>query len=176
MGETNLPNHTVKQKVVHELRQLIGIFLYLFVFFTVFRIYTRLITDQYQVSYLAFSLILLKSLALAKVILTGEALGLGRRILREKPLMVTTLYFATVFAAFALLMEILEHLILGWFHHKGASDVFAEIMEKGWPHFVGMTLVVFVAFIPFFAFRETSRVLGEGKLEQLFFKRGHATL
>jgi hypothetical protein len=32
--------------------------------------------------------------------------------------------------------------------------------------------VVFVAFLLFFAFRETERVLGEGKLKHLFIKRG----
>ena len=32
-------------------------------------------------------------------------------------------------------------------------------------------LVIFVAFIPFFAFRELGRVLGEGKIRTLFFRK-----
>jgi hypothetical protein len=35
-----------------------------------------------------------------------------------------------------------------------------------------MTLVVFVAFPPFFAFRETERALGNGTLNDLFIKCG----
>jgi hypothetical protein len=31
--------------------------------------------------------------------------------------------------------------------------------------------VIFVAFVPFFAFRELGRVLGEGKIWALFFRR-----
>jgi hypothetical protein len=33
-----------------------------------------------------------------------------------------------------------------------------------------MTLLIFVAFLPFFAFRELEGVLGEGKLRALFFE------
>jgi hypothetical protein len=33
-----------------------------------------------------------------------------------------------------------------------------------------MMAVVFVAFFPFFAFREAGRALGESKLQDLFFK------
>ena len=32
-------------------------------------------------------------------------------------------------------------------------------------------LVMFVAFIPFFAFKELGRVLGEGRVWELFFRR-----
>ena len=46
----------------------------------------------------------------------------------------------------------------------------AELLDKGWPHIAGMVLVVFVAFLPFFAFRETERALGKGKLKDLFVK------
>jgi hypothetical protein len=113
---------------------------------------------------------LLKSLALAKLILTGEALRLGERR-TQQPLLVLTVYYAVVFSAFALVFEILEHIVLGWLHGKGPAAVLAEILDKGWPHLVAMTMVVFFAFLPFFAFRETSRALGEGKLHDLFFKR-----
>jgi len=80
-----------------------------------------------------------------------------------------------IFSAFALAFEIVEHVILGWFHGKSPAAVFAEISEKGWPHLAAMTMVVFFAFLPFFAFRELGRVLGEGKIKELFFSRrsGH---
>jgi hypothetical protein len=160
-----------KHKLVHELRRLVGNFLYLASFFMVFRLYTNLVLQEYEISYFHYGLTLLKSLALAKIILTGEALGLGKTS-RVRPLITLTVYFAVVFSLFALAFELLEHLILGWFHGKSPAAVFAEILEKGWPHLLAMTMVVFVAFLPFFAFRETARALGEGKLQDLFLK-GH---
>jgi hypothetical protein len=165
-GETSMG---AKQKLVHELRKLAANFRYLATFFTVFRLYTRLVLEEYQINYFHYGLTLLKSLALAKIILTGEALRLGETS-RPRPLIVLTVYYAVVFSAFALAFEILEHLILGWFRGKGPASVLAEILDKGRPHLLAMTLVVFVAFLPFFAFRETARALGEGKLHDLFFR------
>jgi len=169
MGVVVEEKHGHKEKLVHELRQLAAIFVYLAVFFTVFRLYTRLVLGSAEPNFARYGLILLKSLALAKIILTGEALRLGEWT-RARPLAILTVYYAAIFSAFALVFEVLEHLVLGWLHGKASAAVFAEILEKGWPHLTGMTMVVFVAFLPFFAFRETGRVLGEGQLEQLFFK------
>jgi hypothetical protein len=158
-----------KEKTLHELRRLTATFMYLAVFFSVFRLYTRLVLSEYPINYFAYGLTLLKSLALAKIIVTGESLRLGEGR-RRRPLIVTTIYFALVFSLFALVFELLEHLILGWIRGKGPTAVFAEIADKGWPHLAAMTLVVFVAFLPFFAFREAARALGEGTLRDLFFK------
>ncbi len=145
------------------------IFLYLAAFFIVLRTYTRLILDEYQINFAVYGLTLLKALALAKVILTGETLGLGRRF-RESPLIVPTIWNTLVFSVFALAFELVEHFILGWIRGKGPAEVVAEILDKGWPHILASTLVIFVAFLPFFAFRALERVLGEGKLKELFFK------
>jgi hypothetical protein len=169
MNDTDEKRTGAKQKLVHELRQLVGISLYLSGFFLVFRLYTKLVLEEYQINYFAYGLTVLKSVALAKVILTGEALRLGEKLI-AKPLIVLVFYYAVVFSAFALAFEVLEHIILGWFRGKYPAEVFAEILDKGWPHLLAMAMVVFVAFIPFFAFRETGRALGERKLHDLFFR------
>jgi hypothetical protein len=170
MHSTKQESPSLKQKLVHEIRQLLFIAAYLASFFLVFKLYTRLVLAEYGVDYFAYGLTLLKALALAKIILTAEALHLGERF-RERPLIVPTVYNTVVFAAFALVFEILEHIILGRFHGKTASGVLTEILDKGWPHLASMTLVVFVAFLPFFAFRETDRALGGTKLRDMFIKR-----
>src|SRR5262249_11205628 len=79
MSYTGHGNKGVKQKLVHEVRKLVAIALYLVGFFAVFRLYTRLVLEQYGINYFEYGLTLLKSLALAKIILTGEALRLGER-------------------------------------------------------------------------------------------------
>ncbi|HLN31177.1 MAG TPA: hypothetical protein VK395_25775 [Gemmataceae bacterium] len=158
-----------KGKILHELRQLVGIFLYLAFFFIVLRTYTHLVLVEHQISYVAYGLTLLKALALAKIILTGETLRLGERF-HDRPLIIPTLYATLLFSIFALAFEVVEHLVLGKIHGKAFGEVVEEILEKGWPHLLGMSLVVFVAFLPFFAFRAVERAIGEGKLTDLFFK------
>src|SRR6266496_942349 len=133
----------VKQKIIHELRRLVAIFLYLAVFFVVFRLYTRLVLSEFQINYVEYGLTILKALVLAKIILTAETLRLGERF-RERPLIVPTLYATVVFCAFAIVFEVVEHIIVGLIHGKGPSEVFAELLEKGWPHLAGMALVVFI--------------------------------
>ncbi len=159
----------VKQKIIHEIRRLAAIFVYLSIFFLVFKLYTRLVLSQYHLDYFEYGLSILQAFALAKVILTAEGLRLGQRF-RERPLIIPTLYSTVVFAAFAWAFAILEHLIVGLLRGKGISEALTELFDKGWPHLAAMTLVVFVAFLPFFAFREAERVLGAGKLRDLFIK------
>jgi hypothetical protein len=163
-----------KQKLVHELCRLVAISLYLFGFFAVFRLYTRLVLEEYEIDYFRYGLALLKSLALAKIILTGETFRLGETS-RRWPLVALTLYFAVVFSVFALAFELLEHFVLGWLRGKSAAAVLAEIVDKGWPHLLAITMVVFVAFLPFFAFRETGRAIGERRLYDLFFRKMEET-
>ena len=169
MNNATSKNISLTQKLAHEIRRLLVIAAYLALFFLVFRLYTHLVLAEYGVNYFEYGLTIVKALALAKIILTAEALHLGERF-RERPLIVPTIYNTIVFALFALVFEILEHVIMGKFRGKSASEVLTDLANEGSPHLAGMTLVVFVAFLPFFAFREIERVLGEAKLRDLFFK------
>ena len=158
-----------KQKVVHEIRELLAIFAYLAVFFLVFKFYTRLVLEEQRHQLFAYGLTVLKALVLAKIILTADMLHIGERF-QQRPLIIPTVYKTITFSLFTLVFEILEHIILGVFHDKGVSEVIAEILDKGWPHLAGMTLVVFVAFLPFFAFRETDLRCGVEQLPDMFIK------
>ena len=160
----------LKQRLYNEVRRLIGIFIYLSIFFFVFRLYTRLIMSEFQIDYVEYGLTLVKALVLAKIILTAEALRLGDRF-REQPLIVPTIYNTIVFVLFAVVMEVIEHFGVGMtFERKSAAELVAEIQDQGWPHIAAMALVTLVAFLPFFAFRELERVLGPGKVRDLFVK------
>jgi hypothetical protein len=157
----------VKQKLVHELKRLLLIALYLAVFFSVFKLYKRLLVDEYQVGFVTYGYVILQSLALAKIILTADALRLGERY-HERPLIVPTLYQSVVFSAFTWVFDVLEHFLVGTVRGHEPREILAEIMDKGWAHMLARALVVFIAFLPFFAFREMDRVMGEGKLRHLF--------
>jgi hypothetical protein len=169
MGDAPVEKVGKKQTLAHELRELFAIFLYLGAFFMLLRTYTHLVFLDRQIAYVAYALTLLKALAMAKIILTGETLRLTRRF-DNRPLIWPTLYNTIVFSAFALAFEVVEHLVLGMVHGKSLGEAFAEILDKRWPHIVAATLVVFVAFLPFFAFRALEDAIGEGKLKDLFFK------
>src|SRR5215471_13796117 len=121
----------LKQKLAHEGRRLMMIFLYFAIFFLVFRTYNRLVLSQYEIDYFDDGLTVLKALVLAKIVLTAEALRFGERF-REHPLIIPTLYSTLVFCAFALVFEVLQHLIIGMCRGRSPSEVISELLDKGW--------------------------------------------
>src|SRR5262245_10602514 len=74
-------------------------FSYLPVFFGAFTSYRRIVLAEYQISYLHYGIAVIESLILAKVILLGDALGLGGNV-KSKPLIYPTLRKAFVFSVF----------------------------------------------------------------------------
>ncbi len=173
MNDANRKRAGWKDKIVREMTAYYIIFIYLAFFFSLFTWYRRLILAQYQISYLHFGVTIIQALVLAKLITVGRALRLGRRF-KDHPLILPTLYKAVVFSIFVGLFAVVENTISGLMHGKGIAAGFHELMSTGRYELLARCMVMFVAFIPFFAFEELERVLGEGKLGKLFFRRRSA--
>lgn len=157
-----------KHRFAREMFQYWINFLYLAFFFAAFTWYRRLILAEYQITYLHYGVALIEALILAKVVLLGDALHLGREF-EGKPLIFPTLYKAILFSLFVGVFAVIEHSIGGWLHGKGFAEGFREIVNEGKDELLARCLLTFFAFIPFFAFRELGRVMGKGKLITLFF-------
>src|SRR5262245_57238795 len=84
---------------------------------------------------------------------------------------VPTLYKAVVFSVWVGVFSLLEATVHGLLHRQGLLGGFEEIASKGRYELLAGCVVTFVAFIPFFAFKEAERVLGEGTLRALFWRR-----
>jgi hypothetical protein len=160
---------TLKHKAVDELRTLWVIFLYLAFMLSALVSYRRLVLHEVGVSYLHYGFAFLEAAIVAKVILLGRALGLGRRAERDYPLIFTVLCKAILYAALLGLFTVLEHLVEGLLHHQGWHAVAQRLASVGRDEFLARTLMVLVAFVPLFAVSEAARVLGEDDLYALFF-------
>lgn len=157
-----------KQKIVHEVTQYWIIFIYLAVFFGVFNNYRRLVLEEYEISYLHYGIGLIEAAVLAKVILIGDAMHLGRKH-EDRPLIVPTLYKTIFFSLLAAGFKALEELLRGLLHGRGLAGGLQDLLSKGWYGILANALVIFAAFVPFFAFRELLRVMGSEKIRTLFF-------
>lgn len=160
----------LKQKVMRELAEYWTTFVYLALFFSAFTWYRRLILAEYEIGYFHFGFALIQALILAKVILIGDAMHLGRR-LEEKPLILPTVYKAIIFTVWVGVFRLIEYTIEGLLHGRGLEGGIHKFEGQGSDALLAESLVVFAAFIPFFAFKELGRVLGEGKIGELFFAR-----
>ena len=160
----------LKQKLIRELVEYGINVAYLFLFFGVFILYQRLILAQYHISYEEYGITLIKALVLGKVIMIGDMLRLGRR-LEHKPLIYPTLYKTVVFTVWVFLFSILETTVRGLLHGKGFAGGLEELVGGRQYELLAHCLIVFLAFIPFFAFRELERNLGKGRIGDMFLRR-----
>ena len=167
MNEPAVEKSGWKQKAGRELAEYWINVAYLFIFFGAFTLYRKLVLANYGISYFHYGYALFKALVLAKIIMIGDYLGLARR-LQDKPLIVTTLYKAIVFAVWVIFFNAVERLVDGLVHGKGLVGGFNGV-GRNLDEMLAGVLVVFFAFIPFFAFKELGRVLGTGKIGRLFF-------
>jgi hypothetical protein len=161
----------LKEKAVKELKEFWIIAVYLALVFAAFTWYRRLILREFEITYLHYGVALIEALVIAKVILIGRAIGLGERYQRDKGLIPAALFKSVVYGCFVALFSVLEHLIEGLVHGKPAADVLHGLARPQKDEILSRTLVLMITFIPFFAFWEMARLLGENKLAGLLFKK-----
>ncbi|MGO9017635.1 MAG: hypothetical protein ACLQVJ_04700 [Syntrophobacteraceae bacterium] len=174
MNDANAKSAGWKSKAIHEMTEFYIIAMYLAIFFGLFTWYRRLILAEYQISYFHYGASIIKALVLAKVIMVGRALHLGGRLFKNSPLILPTLYKSVVFTIFVGIFGVIESTIGGLLHGQGIAGGLDEFMSAGVLELLARCMVTFVAFIPFFAFDELDRALGEGKLVKLLFRRRSA--
>jgi hypothetical protein len=159
----------LKEKAAEELRLMLLISAYLAAVFVAFLTYRRLVSREFGVTAFHYSYALIEALVVAKVILIGKALGLGRKT-GGKALAVSVLRSSLVYGALVGAFAVLEYLIEGLVHGKTIATSLQAFWDQGVYEILGRTLVLIVAFIPFFAFWELGDVIGDRKLADLFFR------
>jgi hypothetical protein len=160
----------MKPNLVREAKKMAAIFAYLVVILGGFATYTRLALHEHGISYVHYGCAVVESLVLAKVILIGDLMRLGERF-RGGPLIIPTFHKTFSFSVLVLVFFVAEHLVGGLFDGKGLSRAFGEIISENAGEILAKVIVLFATFIPLFAIRELGRVVGEGKLLELFFRR-----
>lgn len=159
----------MKEKIFKEMIEYWINFFYLTLMFAAFIQYRRLILAAHDITYTNYWVAVIEAAILAKVIMIGDMFRLGRE-LEEKPLIYSTLYKSVVFTLFFGAFTIIEHVIKGLWQGKGIMGGLVDFLGKGSHELLAGCLVIFVAFIPFFAFKELERVLGVAKIRALFFR------
>jgi hypothetical protein len=143
---------------------------YLAAFFVAFLTYRRLILREMGVSSFRYGYALIEALVIAKVILIGKAMGLSKRTTRGT-LAFSVLRASLVYGGLVVVFAVLENVVEGLVHGKTFVASFEDFLSQGVNEILGKGLVLFVAFIPFFAFWELGHLIGDKKLFDLFFRK-----
>lgn len=155
--------------LAHEMFEYFFNFAFLASFLVAFAWYRRLILASYHIEYLEYLVPVIEAAILAKVIMIGDALRLGRRF-RNRPLAVVTLYRTVVFSVLAAVFSLLEHIVGAMIHGKTLADGIAEITNHGLDEELAKCVVLVAAFVPFFSMKEIERVFGAEKVRGMFFR------
>ncbi|MEJ8814461.1 hypothetical protein WKW77_25510 [Variovorax ureilyticus] len=165
--------HGLKERAIEELKIYWIITLYLWVLLGLFTVYRRLVEAETGVIYLHYGIALIEALVIAKVVLIGKLFGFSRRF-EDRALIVPVIYKSVLFGLLVMLFGVLEHLIAGWIHKQGLLGGLQEIASIGRDELVARTLMLVVAFVPFFSFCELGRVLGMKQLTAMFLSNPKA--
>ena len=168
MTKTAAEKAELKQKAKHEGRELLVVTLYLAFFFCALATYNMLLLREYHVQYWNYTFALINALVVAKVILIGEYAHVGKRH-EDKPLFLSAIWKAFLFSLLVFAFHIVEEVIKRLIH---GADMAAASRDIRINELLARSLIIFCTFIPFFAFREFRRVMGEDEFRAMVFGSG----
>lgn len=155
-----------KQKAKEELKDFAIISIYLAFFFSALVTYTTLLLRKHDIdSPMNYTFAIINALVIGKVILIGEMMHLGRRA-EARPLYQSVLFKSVLYSLLVLAFHFLEEFIKRLIHGKPFGTVWHDIDSN---ELIARSIIIFLTFLPLFAFRELHRVLGPEKLHALFF-------
>ena len=168
---TNDRLHKLAARGIDEFRRFLLMFVYLWVVFGLFVLNEAVILGKTDVSFLSQGFAFINAAILAKVMLVAESLKLGRRF-DHLPMIYPIAYKSALFAIVFIAFHALEETVVGMFAGKSAAASVPAIGGGTWIGVGCVWAIIAVSLLPFFALREISQILGEGRLWALMFHRG----
>jgi|SRR5215469_2144556 len=157
-----------RERAVDEARRFLVMFLYIWLWFALFQVYQRMLLRQSGVGGVSQGFALFNALVLAKVMLVAEDLKIGRWW-RARPLIYPILTESLAFSVVFIVFHIVEHVVVGVISGEGVRASVPVIGGGGFAGLLSVATLYFVALIPFFAFRNVGREIGERRLNAMLF-------
>jgi hypothetical protein len=159
----------IAAKAAEEARRFLVMFLYLWVLFSLFVLVEGIMLRKQGVGLTFQGFAIINALVLAKVMLVIENFDVARW-LRGRPLIAIILYEALILTILFLCFHVLEHVLVGAFKGETLASSLPTIGGGGLAGLLSVAAIMFVAMVPFFAFKNVSRALEPGRLQALIFK------
>ena len=154
---------SLKAKAADEFRRFLILFFYLWVLFGVFVLNQGVALREHGINFTMQGFAFVNALVFAKVMMLFEVFDPGRW-LRKRPLIYPILYESLLLTVLFLIAHVLEKTIEGLIRGKTLVDSMPLLAGGGLRGFVSITVILFIALIPFFGLRNLSLAMGEGRL------------
>ena len=162
-----------KEKAKSEFINYAVISVYLAAFFCAIVTYTMLLLRKYDINddAMNYTFAIINALVIGKIILIGKIFNLGRSA-EDRPLYQTVLLKSVFYGLLVFGFHLLEEFIKRLIHGEPAGAVWHNMSYED---LIGRSILIFLSFIPLFAFIELRRLVGEERLHALFFHHRTAT-
>jgi hypothetical protein len=157
---------SLRARASEELRKFLIIFSYLWLVFFVFLVHEWAVLASNHISFRFYGLAVVNALILSKIMLIAEALKFADR-LNDKPLVYPIAFKSISFSALLMVSYIVEEIVVGLFHGKSVGESFPHVGGGGLVGVLTVGGILCIALVPFFAFREIARVIGETAFRSL---------
>jgi len=153
---------------VHEFRELAILTAYLYVTLGAIILFKAAVLHGQGVSFVPWGLAAVKAVLLAKFLMLGGMMKVGRGYTRH-PLIWPTLYKSFVFLVLLVVLTVLEEAVVGLFHHRSIAASLGELFGPRLQETLAGYLIMLLLLIPLAAIHVLNEALGEGKLTRMFF-------
>ena len=160
---------SLKAKAADEFRKFLVLFFYLWILFGVFVLNEGVALREHGFNFAMQGFAFINALVFAKVMMLFEVFDPGRW-LRKRPLIYPILYETLLLTVLFLVAHVLEKTIDGLVHGKTVADSMPAIGGGGLTGLLSVTVILFIALIPFFGLRNLSLAMGEGRLWAVIFE------
>ncbi len=160
------------QRATEELKEFAIIAVYLCICFAAILNLKASILKAEGVEFAPFGFAIIKALICAKFVSVGHMLHVGERF-KSLPLIWPTLYKSFAFLLLLLVLNALEEIGEGLFHHRTIADSLADFGGGTLDQLIATSIVGLLILIPFFAFRTLGEALGKSNLVRVFFQPRH---
>ena len=164
---------SLKAKAADEFRRFLLLFFYLWILFGVFVLNQGVVLREHGINFAMQGFAFFNALVFAKVKMLFEVFDPGRW-LRKRPLIYPILYESLLLTVLFLIAHVLEKTIEGLIRGKTLTESMPVLTGAGLPGFLSITIILFIALIPFFGLRNLSLAMGEGRLYAMIFEKPSA--
>ncbi|HEY2528834.1 MAG TPA: hypothetical protein VGJ20_12945 [Xanthobacteraceae bacterium] len=168
MATETITKETLRQRAGHELKKLAILTAYLYVTLGAIILFKTAVLHGHGVSFVPWGLAVVKALVLAKFLMLGDMMKIGRGY-TNRPLIWPTLYKSFVFLVLLIVLTIIEEVVVGLFHHQSIAVSLGELFGPRLQETLAGYLLMLLLLIPLAAIHVLNEALGEGKLARMFF-------
>jgi len=161
------PKPTLKEKVIQEAKKFTGIFVYLWVVFTVLLVHEWIVLSENHIGFTFYGLAAINAVVMAKIMLIADKTRFFERF-KVMPLIYPIIYKAAAFTTLLFAAYVLEEMLMGGIAGRGFIASVPHI-GSGPMGALALWLIFCVALIPYFAFKEIEQAVGPEMFRRLLF-------